>query len=200
MHPQYDEIRPTYYLMEDVFLVSGDNPDTRLYQLLFETTGNMVKFFRLKFQPIIKKDKLFAGHSIYYLNYDGGKPIWKTGVMSLDASRVVYPSGTVLIDFALPLAFYMGFSEIYLLGCDCDLHLAKDITKAHFQDLPSALRHNRKWFIEHYSWMTKSFSVAKGAFEEQGRKIYNAGFGGQLEVFERVTYDELFSKDLGQVC
>ena len=37
----------------------------------------------------------------------------------------------------------------------------------------------------------KSYTVAKGAFETIGRKIYNGSVGGKLEVFERVDFEEV---------
>jgi hypothetical protein len=123
--------------------------------------------------------------------------------MSLDITKAVYTGHNVIIDYCLHLAFYMGFSEVYLLGCDCDFKLdeAPDFSKAHFYpqelagELPPQtgdLEKQQNDVFNTVNTFRKSYSVAKETFEKQGRKIYNAGIGGKLEVLERVNYDELF--------
>jgi len=94
----------------------------------------------------------------------------------------------------LPLAFYMGFLEIYLLGCDSDygLESAEDYSEGYFYD-PSkttALRqtkeyHRKKW----YNNIIKSYEVAEKNFAKRSRSIYNATHGGKLEVFPRIEYE-----------
>ena len=93
----------------------------------------------------------------------------------------------------------MGFSEIYLLGSDCDYKVdeAPDFSKAYFFGAHEAVNLQRLSVKDNlvtgsFTNVMKSYSVAKEAFEGHGRKIYNAGIGGKLEVFERVNYDELF--------
>ena len=114
--------------------------------------------------------------------------------ISLDITKVVYINFTVIIDLCLQLALYMGFSEVYLLGCDCDVFDKQtDSEDSHFHSsYPDRRfpiqRDTTKWFDN----VVKSYATAKEVFERHGRKIYNAGVGGKLEVFERVNYDELF--------
>ena len=124
--------------------------------------------------------------------------MWLTGVISLDVSKTTYPGGTIIIDLILPLAFYMGFSEFYLLGCDCDFKLdeAGDLSKGYFYEGGAwpIQKDYRAWYNTWYDMVMKSYSVVAETFECHGRKIYNAGIGGKLEVFERVNYDELFQK------
>jgi hypothetical protein len=40
--------------------------------------------------------------------------------------------------------------------------------------------------------MERAYLKAKEVFEADGRKIYNAGIGGKLEIFDRVDYRSLF--------
>ena len=47
-------------------------------------------------------------------------PHIKDGYFSTDPSKVNYCGDTVILDFCIPLAHYMGFSNLYLLGVDCD--------------------------------------------------------------------------------
>jgi hypothetical protein len=193
-HDQYNEINPTYYCVT-IDLIKYNDFDTDWYPLMLERTANTPKFFSLPTKSFVRKHNLFVNHPIFYLNCVD-IPIWETKSMSLDITKEVHYGNTLIIDFCLPLAFYMGFSKIYLLGCDCDYKLdeAEDLSKGYFYNIPrvpdqqSLEDHGEPW----YEKVTTSYSVAREVFEANGRKIYNAGFGGKLEIFERVNYDSLF--------
>ena len=93
----------------------------------------------------------------------------------------------------------MGCKVVYLLGCDCDYKLdeaKRDFSKSYFYNTQKVSDENRQtvdyivnnWFDN----ITKSYMIAKYSFELQNRKIYNAGLGGKLAVFERVNFNDLF--------
>ena len=190
----------------EFFYDSDTNPRLRdsnieLYKLLREKTGNAVKFLNYQVKPYVESHNLFPGHQVYYLNHESFISIYKRG-MSQDITKVVYIGPTSIIDFCLHLAFYMGFSEVYLLGCDCTLqYQSSDSVSTHFhpdnpewgtyKKLPPDAdynKHSDRW----YDNAMKAYSVVKETFERHGRKVYNVGVGGKLEVFKRVNYDELF--------
>lgn len=86
---------------------------------------------------------------------------------------------------AIQLAAYMGFSEIYLLGTDCNYK--KGSQNNHF------LKEKEKDMMDHNELgMILSYQVAKEYADVHDIKIYNATRGGMLEVFERVDFDRLF--------
>lgn len=89
---------------------------------------------------------------------------------------------TVIIDLCLPLAYHLGLSEVYLLGCDCE-------STGHFYHDQTAGRYADNWVavFRQYRQMKKLFELAK-------RKIYNSTAGGKLEIFERVPYERLFDR------
>jgi hypothetical protein len=98
--------------------------------------------------------------------------IWNE--FSTDITSGTNDGGAVTIDICIQVAYYMGFQEVYLIGCDCGYKLG-----FHFYDLNNPML-NTNW--------DKTFSaykVCKDVFEKDGRKIYNATVGGNLEVFER---------------
>ena len=93
---------------------------------------------------------------------------------------------TVTLDLCVPIAFYMGFETVILIGCD--YAWARD--SVHFYQCPrdaqtqiDALPVDR---------MFKSFEVARRTFEEEGRQLLNATSGGNLEALKRVAFDSLF--------
>jgi len=125
--------------------------------------------------------------------------------MSLDVAKEVYTGDSVIIDFCLPLAFYMGFSEIYLVGCDTDYGLdrAKDYSQGYFYDVKrttaprQAIDYHRQYW---YRNVITSYEVTRRLFEQHGRRIYNATAGGKLEVFDRVELDDVLrnTQDVGE--
>lgn len=121
-----------------------------------------------------------------YVEYkEGNHPdVLKLNCFSTDLSEQVYVFGMV-ITVALQLAYYMGFKEVYLIGCDCDygkenIYFDERITVKTVVDED----YRNFWF--------KCYELCKRTFEKDNRRIFNATAGGGLEVFERVEYSSLF--------
>lgn len=130
-------------------------------------------------------------------------------MFSPDADRYVVQPFTVAITM-LQLAAYMGFSEIYLIGCDTTYHVPKTVTSDsgdatsdgalvstadddpnHFD--PSYFGKGRKWHDPRPEKMIEHYQHAKVALSGSGVQVFNATVGGALEVFPRVDYDGLFA-------
>ncbi|MCL2080061.1 MAG: DUF115 domain-containing protein [Oscillospiraceae bacterium] len=94
--------------------------------------------------------------------------------------------GATSTNIILQIAVYMGFEEIYLLGCDNDFkgHLASIEYGGQF-DLPEDRRIHEKRRTD------IGFIKAKEYARGHGIKIYNATRGGALEIFERVDLDKV---------
>ncbi len=104
-------------------------------------------------------------------------------------------SGMSVIYACFQLAVYMGFSSIYLIGCDFDY--TKNVQgKDHFfgnnDDILKKINTINKF---DYFYVKKAYRTAKKYADTHGIKIYNATRGGKLEVFPRVDFDSLFVKD-----
>ncbi|MFA5316104.1 MAG: hypothetical protein WC369_01615 [Dehalococcoidales bacterium] len=206
LHEQYQDINPTYYCISTrEFFRDGDAQlnalNSKLYRLLDDKTGSAVKFLNYHAKPYVEENGLLPGHQIYYLNHAHYTLVSRQGI-SPDVTRAVHHGNTVIIDFCLHLALYMGFSKVYLLGCDCDIsfqnsgdgssHFHPDNPEwGTYKKLPPGgdpQKHSDSW----YNTITRDYAIVKETFEHYGRKVYNAGSGGRLEVFPRVNYDELF--------
>lgn len=115
---------------------------------------------------------------------------------SRDISKGAYEGSTVIIDMCLQMAYYMGFKEVYLLGCDCDfsgsLHFdgAPTVSEDGIARLrpidPGYLRFTNEW-----SRIFEAYKMCKKVYEEDGREIINATVGGKLEVFRRKKLEEI---------
>lgn len=113
--------------------------------------------------------------------YEGQKYITK---FSSDASLCVY-SGYTITYSMIQLAVYMGFKEIYLLGCDSNY--CKDPKKQHFVESGFV---DPNFSTAAYKMMF-AYVEAKKYADAHNVKIYNATRGGMLEVFPRVKLEDV---------
>ena len=97
--------------------------------------------------------------------------------------------GTVTFS-CLQLAVYMGFTEIYLLGVDCNYMMGSKNNYFIREDVEDNKNHREDLMIQ-------SYSFAKKYADDHGISIYNATRGGKLEVFERIDFDCLFERKVG---
>lgn len=109
---------------------------------------------------------------------------WKLS-FSEDVSQIVNRGGNV-VHVIMQFIYYMGFSEVYLLGCDCNF--IGD--KMHAEGLGykmssvSSGKQINDSIIEDYL-------LDKAMLERKNIKIYNATRGGKLELFPRVNLDDI---------
>ena len=85
----------------------------------------------------------------------------------------------------------MGFSEIFLLGCDCDYGTSK---KNHIVDYNMGAKLDDLRMKATVDNLILAYKAAKRYADAHGVRIYNATRGGKLEVFERVDLDETLNK------
>lgn len=111
--------------------------------------------------------------------------------MSRDVSRGVV-SGHSVIFTVLQIAEYMGFSEIYLLGTDCNY-----TGTLQYSDLTSHTHVNAPNAADR---MIVDYLYARRHFEKSSTSVYNATRGGMLEVFPRVDLDAVLAKQKGELA
>ena len=52
-----------------------------------------------------------------------------------------------------------------------------------------------KWQLPDLEGSERAYRLAKVGYEQAGRKVLDATVGGKLEVFPKVSYPDLFSKE-----
>jgi hypothetical protein len=115
-----------------------------------------------------------------------------------DATRSLSSGGTVTM-VALQLAYFMGFSEVILIGVDhnfvekgtpnkTEVRTAEtDQSHFHPQYFPRGVR----WQLPDLQRSEQAYALARAAFERAGRKILDATVGGRCPVYERVAYEKV---------
>ncbi|MGM0582628.1 MAG: 6-hydroxymethylpterin diphosphokinase MptE-like protein [Bacteroidota bacterium] len=120
-----------------------------------------------------------------------------------DITSYVTKYGTSMI-VALQIAVYMGFDDIYILGADLGFKssfLQKIFYKIGLDSIGH--RFDKNHFFGSYGTpglspellnkkMISAHQLALKATEDQNVNIYNATKGGELEIYKRVRYEDLF--------
>lgn len=108
-------------------------------------------------------------------------------------------SGKSVTYEAMELAYYLGFSEVYLIGKDHSFNINKAVGKGNVSDgndenhfTKNYFRPGDKWSAPDFKGEEYAYSLARKAFEKDGRIIKDATIGGKLQVFEKVDFFSLF--------
>ncbi len=199
----FDKIswRPSFYTCLDWRVI----PDSAY---MINQLRGMTFFFPERFRGLLRE-----GDDVYWywsvLMGDNIKEQFNT-----DITKGVRGKGTILFT-AIQIAYYLGFTEIYLIGADTTykilntvkqegpdmfgtgtklkLESTQDDDPNHFA--PNYFGKGSLWHDPNVDEMKRVFTYCRKAIEANGRKIYNATKGGELEVFERVDFDSLFPKN-----
>lgn len=190
--------RPTFYVVEDSSVVKENIDEIRNYYAPF------------RFFPTVYKRLFSETPNTFFFNmnrgfYEKTSPNYCIPRFSTDATKELF-CGQSVTYINLQLAYFMGFTEVYLLGMDFsyiipDSHKRTGDVLLSDSDDPNHF--HKDYFGKGKTWkdpklerVGQNYKMAKLAYESVGRKISNATVGGSLEIFDRVNYSSLFdSKD-----
>ena len=188
--------RPTFFVVEDNAVMQENIEEIRAYEVPF------------KLFPTPYKELHQEGDNVYFFSmnrgfYEQSSPNYCIPRFSTDASKILY-CGQSVTYINLQLAFFMGFTEVYLIGMDFDYIVPKEhiVTGNAILSTTDDPNHFHKdyfgkgktWKLPKIDRVAVNYKMAKLAYESVGRKIYNATEGGKLEIFGRKSYGELFQE------
>lgn len=182
-------IEPDYYFMIDN-LFHGENIDE--VRIVKERYKKTEFFFNIRGKKAIEKH--LSSDSKNNSNYLYSKLIQNGDLIKCDAAKNMTAAMNVVLA-CIQIAIYMGFKEIYLLGCDFN-YIATNFKQYHCYDekhdpeflpsqLPISLR-NQAATIEHHNALEK-FS------KKVGVKIYNATTGSYIPSYEFIKYENIIN-------
>lgn len=178
---KYEELKwtPTFYVIQDVAVFQKlkdniHNPNIKYIFVDGRHKKHCIKHSNWRFFPRLSS---YNSYDAYFRNIYKAK-------FSNDIHSVVYDGFTVTCS-AIQIAAYMGFKEIYLLGCDCGY--SEDKSKRYFVDHGVVAKH----LDTSTERMFEGYSVAKKYADSNEIKIFNATRGGKLEIFPRVDFDKI---------
>jgi hypothetical protein len=184
---------PTFYVLEDYAVAEDRAEEINNYH------DPQIKFIGSFLDYIIKKDDRTITTNVYINDYQ--EPF--TPRFSENCLEWIGVGGTVSFQ-SMQLAYYLGFSKVYLVGFDHHYVIPKeanfDLTSVINSERDDENHFSKEYFGKGYRWhdprfdrMNTSYQKAREHYEAANRKICNATSGGKLEIFERVDYNTLFS-------
>ena len=190
---------PSYYVVEDSSVMKENIEQIKTYQ-----AGH-------KFFPNIYRSIYGEGSDVSYFMMNRGfyaaeSPNYCVPRFSTDAAQRLFCGQSVTI-INLQLAYYMGFTEVILIGMDFsyvipdsaerngDVLTSAEDDPNHFH--PDYFGKGKTWKDPKLDRVLANYALAKEIFEADGRRIINATAGGNLNMFDRIDYHELFGSQAG---
>jgi hypothetical protein len=184
----------------------------RIY-LLFEKMGFHTTYFVSVNQYVIQQSaeeierlnspKFIRWDSREHINFDSDTIFIRSRSgprFCHDVSRQGVWEGMTVTYVAMQLAYYMGFSEVILIGVDHNfktkgepskLVVSKGDDPDHFD--PDYFGKDINWQLPDLETSEKAYTLAKKAYLNSGRKILDATVGGKLTIFPKVRYEDILS-------
>lgn len=193
--------RPKFYVAVDKRVVP-DNAD-EINALSYQLPATLF-FFPVSF---VYKNTLHSSENVcWYNEVNLSEDNLPYSMFSVNAADMVYSVRSVTVAM-LQLAVYLGFNQIYLIGCDTSYTVPKTIkyengnsellisrSEDHNHFDSSYFGEGKKWHEPHVDRMIFHYEQSKKVCDELGVNVYNATVGGNLEVFPRVDYRSLFKQ------
>ncbi len=107
--------------------------------------------------------------------------------------------GATVTTVALQIAYFMGFSEVILIGVDHNFVtqgkpnttvVSQGDDPNHFS--PNYFGKGFRWQLPDLETSERGYTLARQAFEADGRRVVDATIDGKLRIFPRVDYNSLF--------
>jgi hypothetical protein len=170
------------------FLVSVN--DLVLQQTAKEMAAlNIPKFVTWRARKWLRKDP-----NTIFINSDFTGP----ENFTRDATGRIFEGFTVTF-VALQLAFYMGFEQVVLIGVDHNFTTKGKANEAVISqgDDPNHFAANYfgkgfKWQLPDLEGSERAYTLAREAYQADGRQVLDATVGGKLTIFPKVDYNSLF--------
>lgn len=186
--------RPTFYVVEDSSVMKENIKEIKDYHAPFKFFPTIYK----KLHPESPNTFFFKMNRGFY---EKSSPNYCVPRFSTDASKELF-CGQSVTYINLQLAYFMGFTEVYLIGMDFSYVIPESHKRTGdvlLSDSDDPNHFHKDYFGKGKTWkdpklerVGMNYRMAKLAYESTGRKIYNATVGGSLEIFDRVNYNSLF--------
>jgi hypothetical protein len=188
--------RPSFYMVEDSHVIKDNLEEIDKFH------PKIHRFFPTEYKELLKDRDDTSFFTMNRGFYERASPNFGIPRFSTDFALRGYCGQSVTM-LNLQLAFYMGFSEVYLIGMDFSYNIpdsaivtglnieSTEDDQNHFH--PDYFGKGKKWHDPQLEQVLKNYQLAKSVYQWGGRNIYNATHCGHLEVFERRDYSEIMN-------
>lgn len=214
-NPNFAKLKTNYHFWSDdkfYFLDASKPEDMELLNVMkaVNTEGNSpVAFYTLPaHDPLVEKYGLTQELDIYYYSNNGSE-VGDSVKQELSPYRP-FPQMPTTVHYAVCFAVYMGFKEIYLLGCDCSGFMNVMSAKLKSSEISLyayEISDNEKKRMEAVAnkYTTEQelisaigvfakYSYLKRYCDARGVKLFNATDGGLLDSLPRIDVKEVLAQ------
>ena len=207
----FEKINTNYHLWVDdrFFKIDKNKPeDMELLNVMksVNTTNNKpVVFYKLSARKMVEEFKLNELLNIRY--FQEGLIFNEEFNEEFDFTKLI-PGYPTVVFYAISLAIYMGFKEIYLLGCDCTgfITTAQSLLKTNDNELLYGYKisENEKKRLQQsnstysigdellwHSYLFKDYEIFYRYCEKRNIKLVNCTAGGLLNLIPRMVLNEI---------
>lgn len=198
-HQDYNVIKPQYHCISPYHPPGVEEDWHKRMERIYKNSENATMIFGLTDCERNSVDGLFKDRQVHYLKFTGE---WKDILLNgIDLTKPV-PKGRSVPIMALFVALYMGFKQIFLMGCDHDWILHSESYSYFYKDnqdnqcpkgynplFGTDFEAEARWNI--ILW--QQYKMIRRITSKMACRIYNATDGGLLDVFPRVSYESLFN-------
>jgi hypothetical protein len=188
---------PTFYVVEDNLVFKENKDEINLF-------AGVTKILPSCYAAELANRSEIVEFNMDTTFYNKSKPdVYSTPNFNTSSESVFY-CGQSVTYINMQLAFYMGFTKVYLLGMDFSYSKPADHDQKgnHIHSSGDDPNHFHKdYFGKGKTWkdprlgrVQRSYMRAKFEFEADGRIIENATRGGELELFDRIDEDKLWGQ------
>ena len=202
-HPQAQVVNPHYLCVADPHFFADTPANLAWHRQLSATSPRAVVVLNADARPLVERHGLYKGHQTFFVplepaRSDAPAPVADLATPNSNGTT----TGTLL---AIPLALYLGFSSVYLVGFDAnwmeDVTASYHFYKSHdlYPEFDSVMADNRGFkYEDHLVGALEEFRAHRRWKDHAaacGQQIINAGHGGVLDAYPRVPFASLFDHE-----
>lgn len=208
-HPQFKEINPKYYIITDTDVFPKEKSNYWSEELLskkhiIEESREIKMLLNVLGKETIEKNNIYPQNKKYYIMLDGY--FKEDGRFNIQIDKTIPQTKNVVIT-CLIAAAYMGFEEIYLLGCEHDFLAHPNLYSwKHFYEEGKINIHDKKdqeYFklakpsyeaqIDQVKTLFRNYRLLKTklSIENPKIRIFNATPNSFLDVFPMINFEEI---------
>lgn len=197
-HEDFDKINTTYHLFADPFYFK--DLEATIKKLLEKSNPKTIFLDRSACKTILSNSL----HKKYPISvYANGMEVEDMSFIPIDLCKML-PYFCTVVQSAIAIAVYMGFEEIYLLGCDCT-GIINYIERMHGEEMSEYAFHLPKEdqkqqqsvmiTSEHifYEWhhIFKSYRILRTQLEQKNIKLVNLTGSSILDSLEKGNLEDV---------
>lgn len=178
--------RPSYYVLTDILIYKKMG-----YEIENADMDCPLFYSRNGIKTRIKKENSYPFKSNYIKHMINYFTFGKTRLGWSDDINKCIADGTSCIYAVIQIAQYMGFSEVYVIGADCNYSLPNQHSKlTNYKPILKVPKNGGEHVL--ISWKSIKYHLEK---RENKLKIFNSTRGGMLELFPRIPLEEALKKE-----